>query len=205
MSEDPAFAVAGRAHPVLAVAHGVILFGAIAAALAVLAGALPVALAIARQAVGGRRDLRRLVLVPPVAVAAGAGLVFAVTRLDHGPVHSPGNVAAFVAVAVVAGVVTAACAAALVLAARRADLPPALTRAQWLPMTGLSVAMLAVTAGVLAWGLSLDARAPELFHSDNGLLASPLAPTWAATLAAMAAATVVAVAATARAVRLARR
>ena len=204
MSEDRAFAVAGRAHATVAVAHQVVVFGAIAAMLAVLAGALPVGLAVVRQALGGRRDLRRLLLVPPLAAAAWVGLIFAVARLDHGPAHSPANIAAFVAVVVAGGVVIAASAAALVLAARRARLSAAVKRAQWLPMTGLSAAMVAVTVGVLVWGLRLHEQARALFDSDNGLLATPLAATWAGTLAAMAAATAVAVAATVRAVRLAR-
>ncbi len=91
-------------------------------------------------------------------------------------------------------------AGALVAATRRADLPAAVKRVQWLPMTGLSVAMVAVTAGDLVWGLTLEAQAPALFHSDNGLLATSMPATWAATLAVMGLASAVALAATARAI-----
>jgi hypothetical protein len=202
MSEDPPFRAAGRAHAAIGWSFDIVVVGAFAAALAVVAGSLPMLLAIVRQALAGRRDLRRLLLVPPVAGLAWIGLVFAVTRLGRSPVHSLANVATLVAVVGGAAVAAAASAGALVTAARRAEIPVAVKRAQWLPMIALSAAMVAVTVADLVWGLSLSAQAPGLFHSRNGLLATDLPASWAATLAVLALASAVAVAATARAVRL---
>jgi hypothetical protein len=110
-------------------------------------------------------------------------------------------------VAVIAGGLHAAAAAAgaLVLAARRAELPAGLTRVAWTAMTGLGLAMAAVSGAGLVWGLALRDQAPALFHSDNGLVATSLPATWAATVAVMAAASLLAVAAAIRAIRLARR
>lgn len=201
MSEDPAFTAAAHAHADIGASYGVVLYGAIAAALAVILGSLPVLLAILRQAVAGRGDLRRRLLVPPVAGIAWLGLIFAIKRLDHAGAHSTVNIAAFILVAVSAHAVAAVSAAALVSASRRADLAPAIKRAAWMPMTALSAAMVAVTVADLRWGLSLPTR---LYHSGNGLLATSLPATWISTLAVMAASTAVAVAATIRAVRLAR-
>lgn len=200
MTEDLRFQAVARTHAALGSSFDVILYGAIAAALCVVAGSLPVLLGIARQALAGRRDLRGLLLTPPVAGVAWFALVFAVTRLDHSRQHSLINVVAFVGVVVAFHVAAAISAGALVLATGRTDLPAAVKRAQWLPMTGLSVAMVAVTVADLVWGLTLQAQAPALFHSDNGLLATPMPATWVTTLAVMALASAVTVAATARAI-----
>jgi hypothetical protein len=199
MTEDLRFQSFARTHAATRWSFDVVLYGAVAAAVCVVAGSLPVLLGIARQALAGRRDLRRLLVIPPAAGFAWVGLVFAVTRLDHAPRHSLVNVAAFVAIVVAFAVLAAVSAGALVIATRRADLPAAVRRGQWLPMTGLSAAMVAVTVGDLVWGLSLRAEAPGLFRSDNGLLATNLPTTWVITLAMMALASGVAAAATARA------
>jgi hypothetical protein len=203
MSEDPPFMAAARAHAGVGWAYGVVVFGAVVAALAVVAGSLPVLLAVARRARAGRPDLLRLLLVPPLATAAWLGLVIGVSRLvgHGGGVHSTVNVVAFLGIALGAVVVAALSAAALVTVTRRADLPATVKRMAWMPMTVLSAAMVAVTAADLAWGLSLPTG---LFHSGSGILATPLPASWIATLAAMAATSAVAVVATARAIRLAR-
>jgi hypothetical protein len=200
MTEDLRFQTVARTHAAIGWSFDVILYGAITAVLCVVAGSLPVLLGIAKQALAGRRDLRRLLVSPPVAGVAWFALAFAVTRLDHSPQHSLVNVAAVVAVVVAFHVVAAVSTGALVLAAGRADLPAPVKRAQWLPMTGLSAAMAAVTVADLVWGLTLRAKAPTLFQSDNGLLATPLPATWVTTLAVMALASAVTVAATARAI-----
>ncbi len=200
MTEDLRFQAATRAHATLGWSFDVVLYGAIAAAVCVVAGSLPVLLGIARQALAGRRDLRRLLAIPPAAVIGWIALVLAVTRVDHSRQHSLINVVAFIGVVATFAIVAAVSAGALVVATRRADLPATVKRVQWLPMTGLSTAMLAVTAGDLVWGLTLRAQAPALFHSDNGLLATALPATWLITLAVMALASAVAVAATARAI-----
>jgi hypothetical protein len=124
-----------------------------------------------------------------------------VTRLDHVGVHSAVNVVAFLGIVLAAHVAAAVSAAALVLATRRADLPTRVKRAAWGPMSVLSAAMVAVTAADLVWGVSLP---PSLYDSHNGILATPLPLTWLGTLAVMAASSAVAVAATARAIHLAR-
>jgi hypothetical protein len=200
MTEDLRFQAVARTHAALGWSFGVVVYGAIAAAVFVAAGSLPVLLAIGRQALAGRRDLRRLLILPPAAVIAWVGIVFGVTRLDQSPRHSPANFAAFVLVVVALQVAAALSAGALVIASRRAELPARIKRAQWVPMSGLSVAMVAVTVGDLVWGLSLHAQAPGLFRSDNGLLATSLPVTWVSTLAVMGLASAIAVAATVRAI-----
>lgn len=204
MSEDQAFTAAAHAHSGLAWSYGVVFFGAIAAALTVVAGSLPVLLAIVRQARAGRRDLARLALIPPVAAAAFLVVLIGVVRLDTAGVHSTVNIAVFVGLVVAFFVATGLSAGALVSATRRVELPAAIKRSQWRPMIGLSLAMVAVTVGDLVWGLTLRAQAPALFHSDNGVLATSLPVTWISTLVAMALASVAAVGASARAIRLAR-
>jgi hypothetical protein len=202
MTEDPVFTTAARDHAAVGWSFDVVYGGAILAGLAVLAGALPVLAAVVREALAGRRDLRRLLLVPPAAVGAWVGLVLLVTQVAH---RTPGpDFGAFFAVAGSGILVAARSAGALLAAAHRIELPVRVLRAEWLPMGALSLAMAAVTVAGLVWGLALQARAPSLFQSAAGVVSTSLALTWAASVAVMGLASAAAGAATVRAAACAR-
>jgi hypothetical protein len=198
MTEDPVFTTTARAHPAVGWSFDVVYAGAILAGLAVLAGALPVLVAVVRQALAGRRDLRRLLLVPPAAVGAWVGLVLLLTRLP-GPSAGP-DLAAFLALALSGALAAALSAGALLAAAHRIELPDRILRSEWLPMSALSLAMAAVTGAGLVWGLALQAQAPSVFASADGVVSTSLTLTWAASVGVMGLASAVAAAATVRAV-----
>ncbi|MCA1689060.1 MAG: hypothetical protein LC720_00990 [Actinobacteria bacterium] len=198
MTEDPVFTTAARDHAVLGWSFDVVYAGAILAGLAVLAGALPVLGAIVREALAGRRDLRRLLLVPPGAVGAWFGLVLLVTQVAR-PTPGP-DLAAFFAVAGSGVLAAALSVGALLAAAHRIELPLRVLRAEWLPMSALSLAMASVTVAGLVWGLVLQAQAPALFQSADGVVSTSLALTWAASVAVMGLASAATAAAALRAV-----
>jgi hypothetical protein len=203
MIEDPAYHVAARQHAAVGTSFDILRVAAILAGIAVLAGALPLAWSVIRQAVTSRRaDLIKLLLIPPAAVIGWLAVVEIIVALDRHPrVHSAANLA-IVALVVVLGLAAAvACAWATVAILRRADLAPGLLRPEIVPMAVLSVCMAVVTGADLSWGLAIRSADSTLFHSDNGLIATPMPPSWIAGVLVLAAATVVTAASTVRAAR----
>lgn len=201
MTEYDDFRAAARQHAAVAASFNVLRAAAVLAGVAVLAGGLPLAWSVARQAIAGRRaDLIRLLAVPPVAVAGWVAVTLLVTRLYRGPqLHSAAGDVAAAVVAVAGLAAAAACAWAVTAILRRADLAPRLLRPQVIPMAALSTCMAVVTGTDVSWGLALRAADGALFHSDNGLVSTSLPLSWAAGVAVLAAATAVTAAATWRA------
>jgi hypothetical protein len=201
MTEYSDFRTAARQHAAVAASFNVLRAAALLAGIAVLAGAVPLAWSVARQAITGRRtDLIRLLAVPPAAGAGWVAVTLLITRLYRGPqLHSGAGDAAAAAVGLLGLVAAGACAWAVVAIMRRADLTPRLLRPQVIPMAALSTCMAVVTGTDVSWGLALRAADGPLFHSDNGLVATSLPLSWAAGVAVLAAATAVTAAATWRA------
>jgi hypothetical protein len=205
MTEDPAFQLAAHEHTAISASFDTLRVAAILAGVAVLAGGLPLAWSVVWQAVTARRtDLIRLSLIPPVAVLGWFAVVWIiVSGHRHTPVHvhSGGNLA-MAGMVVLAGLAAAvACTWATVAILRRADLPPGLLRPQVVPMAVVSVCMAVVTGADLSWGLAVRSASSSLFHSNNGLVATSLPPSWVASVVVLAAITVVTAASTMRAIR----
>jgi hypothetical protein len=201
MTEYQDFRAAARQHAAVAASFNVLRAAAVLAGIAVLAGALPLAWSVVRQAIAGRRaDLIWPLAVPPVAVAGWVAVTVLITRLDREPLlHSAVSDSAAAAVGLLGLAAAGACAWAVVAIMRRADLAPRLLRPEVIPMAVLSACMAVVTATDLSWGLALRAADGALFHSDDGLVATSLPLSWAAGVAVLAAATAVTAAATWRA------
>lgn len=166
-----------------------LLLGAAGLALLVIViAALPTALAMTRGHANGTLPL---LAVPPVAFALWYGLLrlMMVIAGDH-PVHSaPNLIAAAVVIAGGIGVVAAtAWAAASVL--RRVNAEPP----RWQPAATvvLTLAMGVATLAALGWGLALRAAEPAGLAARDGLLATPLGPSWIGSVFVMAAATALA-------------
>lgn len=184
-TEDPTFADVGHAHPVIAAGR---LVAGIALGLslaAVVAGGLPLMAGVVRQAWRGRnRSAIRLLVVPPAAAAITLAATLLLGRVRVGSVRSTVDSAAFlgwVALGVAAATVSVLAVAALV---RRSDPGIGALRAAAWAASGAAAAM---TLGLLAgagYGLAVWATTPTLFHSTNGILATPLPATWTAALIA---------------------
>ena len=203
MREGPAFGAITHGHATVAVSVDVIRATAILAGLAVLAGALPLAWTVIRQAVTARRpDLIRPLAIGPAAAGGWLAAAWITARLTGGTHrHSGPNITAALIFILLGAGVAAICAWAAITIIRRADLTPRLLRAEVIPMAILSLCMTVATAADIGWGLAVRAADTALFHSDNGLIATPLAPNWAGTTIVLAAAAAVTATATIRASR----
>lgn len=203
MTEDPAFSAAARNHPAIAASSGLLRAAAVAAAVTVLAGALPLAWNIIRQAISAHRpDLIRLLLIPPAAVAGWLAIVAAIARMyQHPHVHSAANIATVAAIALLGLAAATACTWAAVTILHRADLTPRVLRPQVIPMAILTACAAVTTAADITWGLAVRSADSPLFHSDNGLIATPMPPSWIAGVAMLATVTVLTASATMRATR----
>lgn len=129
-------------------------------------------------------------------ILAGLAVLAGGTHRFSGP-----NITAALIFIVLGAGVAAICAWAAITVIRRADLTPRLLRGEVIPMAILSLCMTVATAADIAWGLAVRAADTALFHSDNGLIATPLAPNWAGTTIVLAAAAAVTATATVRASR----
>jgi hypothetical protein len=203
MIEDPAYAVARRHYAAVGTSFDILRAAAAVAGLAILAGALPLAWIVIRQAVTGRRaDLIRLLLIPPAAVLGWLAVVEIIVAIHRHPrVHSAANLALVTLILLLGAAAAVACAWATVALLHRADLAPRVLRPEVVPMAVLSLCMAVVTGADLSWGLAIRSADSALFHSNDGLIATPMPPSWFAGVLVLAAATVVTAVSTVRAAR----
>jgi hypothetical protein len=203
MTEYPDFRDAARAHAAIGVSFDILQAAAILAGVAVLAGALPIAWSVIRQAVTARRrDLILPLIIAPAAVIGWLAVTRIVVSLaGHPPVHSGPNIVAVTVIALLGAAAAVVCAWAAVAVLRRADLAPGILRPQVVPMAVVGACMAVATGADLSWGLAVRAADGALFRGDNGLVATPLPPSWAGGVVVLAAVTVVTAVATVRAAR----
>jgi hypothetical protein len=199
LTEYEDFTDAARRHAALGASFRVVLVAALVALAAVAVAGAPIALAVVRQALAGRRELRK-----PLAVVALALLWFGATLavLAARPSPSPnapmsGTVAFLLWSASVVLPAALGLGAALV-AVRRADLGLPLLRFASVAVAVAAAAMLVMLAGTVVWGVALRSAEPALFHADEGLRATTTASSWAGIVLLMALATALAVRAGAR-------
>lgn len=204
MVDDGLLRAVGLDNPAVLAAEGVVVAGATVSLLAVLAGTLPVLLAIVRTAFADRRPwLLALLAVPPILLGAWLGLTLWLA--SGGPAPAAGD-ERVVLLAVWAGSLVAALAVgwgAVSVAASRTAVPLACYRLAERPAYAVAASMAVIWAAVLAWGVAVLARAPGAFWGDQGLVASSTALSWLGVLAVMSAAVAVAGGSAARIHRLA--
>jgi hypothetical protein len=203
MREGPAFGAVARGSATVAATVDVMRAATVLAGLAVLAGALPIAWTVLRQAATSRRpDLIRPLAIGPAAAGGWLALASITARLSAGAHRNSRPDIPAVAIFLFLGAAAAAvCAWAAITVVRRAHLTPRLLRAEVISMAILSLCMTAATAADISWGVALRAADGALFHSDNGLIATPLAPNWAGSTIVLAAVAAVTATATMRAAR----
>jgi hypothetical protein len=171
-TEDGSFTAAGYEHPLLGDVRWFIQALALVASAAVLLGALPFILAALDKA---RREprLRRLVVLPPIAVLAFAvatGLLVAVAhgRHPHGPTTGGG-------IALIAWELSGAvCGAVCVIASRRAlfavPTSPRRLVAGYASGALVTAAMVAMTVAIALYAIALPIDASPLAGAPNGPL-----------------------------------
>jgi hypothetical protein len=197
-------------HPAISAAYHVILYGSAVALLAVLAGGLPIALAVARRAlVARRKDILLLFAVPPLALAvwlmwgwinlnviAPADGSHAVPAVPH----PPGNLLFFSWFAAF-GLAALASTAAVSIAISRCEVAPRLFRWALVPAALATLLMLIMLSGAVAWGLFVRAEMPDYLERMAGLLGETIYVSWLGQVTVMALATLIAAIALLRAYR----
>lgn len=187
LPEDGGVAEVTRAHPMIGLAFALTAVSSLVALLAVLAGGLPLTIAALRAARRARRrDIPLLFAVPPLALAAFVGVTVLLERLIPGP--SRGAILLFVGAFVLAVLVSAAAVSAAI--ARGDPGARSLTYAR-APAALVALAMTAMLASTVMWGLGLRAYAPRLFAGMDATGAYGVF-TWTRVVALMALSTLVA-------------
>jgi hypothetical protein len=165
-----------RAHADVGVTFIAIVAGSVLAALAVVAGGLPIAWVVVRRALAARRrDILALCLVPPLALASFAGWTLVVARLVA-PAGTPPRVSTALQWALVvsweglAVLTVLASTAAIVLAITRGEVSAALLRFALAPAAIATAAMGLTLAATVVWGVSVTVYAPHLFDRDIGAI-----------------------------------
>jgi hypothetical protein len=194
------------AYPAVAAAYWVVLVGSVVALLAVLAGGLPVGLAVARQALTQRRwDILLLLAVPPIALAVWLGWTWALINLIGPAVGAttdsqPLAGLFFISWSGLFGLMALASTAAVSIAVARSEVPTPLFRFALGPAAVATLAMVVMFGAVLVWGLLVHAQLPSYMDVQTGPRPYSVSVTvaWLAVLLVMALATVVAAAAVVR-------
>jgi hypothetical protein len=174
-TEDAPFASVGDIHPALGIAHSAIQVLAALASIAVVAGALPLAVATLEHA-RRERGLRVAAGIGGLAVVGFAALTALVVLIAHGERGHGTTTLEQVAFVTWAGAAIVY-GAVFLIAARRVTLTVPVAR-QWLVFTlgcGAVVAavMIAIALATAAYGLALHLDASRLAASANGPFGSP--------------------------------
>lgn len=178
ISEDTMKSALPAEHPLLAIAYGAMVIGALIAVAAVLIGGLPVAFAALRYALSHRRlDILSRFLAPPVALAALVASVVVVARFDIGgntlaTIHSPARIAGAGVVVAIFILGAIASTAAVLDAIARSEIDGHLLRFTLLPGSLAIVAMVDMVVAFALWSFSLWHDAPSLFWGNEGILAT---------------------------------
>lgn len=186
MPEHDGVAEAVHAHPMIGLAYTLTAAGSLVALLAVLAGGLPLAIAALRAArATRRRDVPLLFAIPPLALAAFVGVTVLMEWLTPGSSRA----ALFFVGALVLTVLASAGAVSAAIA--RGNLGVRILTYARMPAALVALAMSAMLACTITWGLVLRADAPRLLAGIDATGAYGVF-TWSRVVALMALATLVA-------------
>lgn len=196
-TEDPPFTELEHTYTLLSISYNVIVAGPVVALLAMIAGGIPILLATLKRAVTERRwDILALFAMPPLSLAMLIGYILLLAKLVDavGPlaVHDPLNIV--LALSLVGAFLLAAIAStvAVSIAVARSEIGGYLYRFTLVPGAITTLAMGVMLVATITWGVSLWVYAPQLFNSDDGILATNFAASWLGVVVVMAFATCVA-------------
>lgn len=196
MTEYDDFVAAARTNSVVGLSFNLVVIGAVAALLAVLAGGLPIAVAVIRSALAQkRRGTLFLLAVPFLAFGVFLGTTLFLEALAHQGSHLSPVGQVFLGHGLFVGSLIAAAiasAGAVCFAVARSEIPEKLLRFAVLPSILATISMALVLAATITWGLGLRDGAPQLFAGNDGIVGSSTTGTWLGIVIAMAIATILA-------------
>lgn len=183
LTEYEDFVAAARAHSLVGISFTLIVIGSVLALLAILAGGLPIAFAVVKDALATKRIGRLLLLAVPLL--AFAALLGTIQLLGHTFASQlPKAVGAtiffgtFLALAVVST-------ASVCIAVTRSKISDDLLRFAIFPSAIATISMLCMLLATIFWGLSLQSAVPQLFAGNDGIMGSSTSATWLGIIAAM--------------------
>lgn len=172
LTEAPDLQAMAQTYSLVGISFHLLVFGAVSALVAVLAGGLPLALAIIRSALVRRQG--GLLLGFAVPVLACSGVLFLMKWLAYA-----GSILLVRGLFFGAPVLTAIVSAgAVCLVVRRSELTEKQLRPAVLPFVFATMSMALIAVSALLWGLGLHTSAPQFFAGDNGLAGSSTLGTW---------------------------
>jgi hypothetical protein len=197
------------AHPAVAAAYNVVYWASAVSLLAVVAGGLPIGLAIARRALTQRRwDILALLAVPPLSLAIWLGWTWVLLNVvapSAAAQNMPRSTAGLFFLSWMGVFLLAAIAstAAVSIAVARSEAPARLYRFALGPATVAALTMAVMFGAVLAWGLLVQSQAPGYLNQLDGPrpYTIPIMTGWIVGLVVMALTTLLAATALIRAWR----
>jgi hypothetical protein len=194
MTEYDDFVDAAQSHALIGTSFTLVVIGATLALLAALVGGLPIVFTIVKAAFATRRIGHVLLLAAPL-------LLFALLSVAPPIVGSLPMIAARgLFVTILVGFV-ALSAGAICVAVTRSQIPDSLLRFAMFSSTVLTGSMVLMLIATIVWGIGLQQSVPQLFGSNEGIMASSTAGTWIGIVAGMALTTIVALVALIRGLR----
>jgi hypothetical protein len=196
LTEYDDFQEAARTHGVIGLSFNLVVIGAFVALLAVVAGGLPIAIAIIRSALTRKRyGSLFLLAVPLLAFGIFLANTLILEALDRPATHLAPGWHLFLTRGLFIGVLIAgaiASAGALCYAVERSEIPATLLRFTLLPFMLATLSMILMLAATLVWGLSLASTMPQLFNSNEGMFGTSTSGSWLEIVIAMAIVTLLA-------------
>ncbi len=196
LTEYDDFKEAAQAHSVVGLSFNLVVIGAFVALLAVIAGGLPIAIAIIRSAFAQKRYSTLLLLAVPILAFA----VFLGSTLFLEAIDRPNNQLApfwhlFLSRGIFLGVLLAgaiASAGAVCFAVIRSEIPEKLLRFALLPSILTTISMAVILIATFVWGLGLHSSVPQLFNSNEGMFGTSTSGGWLRIVIVMAITTMLA-------------
>jgi hypothetical protein len=193
LTEYSDFVEAAQTNSAVGLSFQLVVIGAIVALLAVLAGGLPIAAAVVKDALARKRYGVLVLLATPIfAIGAFIGTIFLLGALWPLPASTSQTllfrgifIAVFLGVAVVSS-------GTVCFAVARSEISARLLRFAILPSLLTTLAMLVMLVATLVWGLSLRSSVPQLFNSNEGMFGTSTSGSWLNIVLLMAIATVLA-------------
>lgn len=190
MIESPDFQEVAQMNSMVGISFHLVVVGAVGALLALLAGGLPIALAVIRSALAQKqRGPLFGFAVPILACAALLGTLFLMKLLVQSG-HTALGRGLFFGVPIVTAISGTS---SICFAVTRSEISEKLLRFALPPFICATILMALVAVSTLTWGLGLRESAPQLFTGNNGLAGLSTNGTWLGIVIAMALATALAV------------
>lgn len=193
LTEYNDFAEAAQAHSVVGISFNLVVIGSVVALLATLVGGLPLAAAVAKDALIRKRyGLLFLLGTPILALAVFIGttlLLEAWMPIGSSTSQTLLSRGIFIAVFLGAAVVSTG---TVCFAVVRSEISAQLLRFAVLPSLLTTLSMAVMLVATLIWGLALRSSIPQLFNSNEGMFGTSTSDSWLRIVIVMAIATVLA-------------